>query len=162
MRRHLVDVPVEFVHLAPLRLTCRVRVAAAPAEVYRALAEGTAGRRGPRLQRGANGPRATGAWVVEPARRGGGPVVRGTVLAARPGEHYAYRADEVRVPGVRALVADWRLTPGPTGGTRVVRTLALDVAPVLRVLAPLARPWLGGTFRRSMRELDARLEKSRE
>ncbi|WP_340556266.1 SRPBCC family protein [Streptomyces sp. GSL17-111] len=155
MRRHLVDVPVEFVHLAPLRLTCRTRVAATPSEVYRALAEGTAGGR-PGLRPTANGPRASGASAVERARHGGGLVVSGTVLAARPGEHYAYRADEVRVPGVRALVADWRLTPGPTGGTRVVRTLALDVAPVLRALAPLARPWLGGMFRRSMRRLDTR------
>ncbi|MGD9482545.1 SRPBCC family protein [Streptomyces sp. TRM70308] len=155
MMRQLVDVPLEFVDLAPLRLRYGATLAAGPEAVYGALAEDVE-----------HWPR----WFAQvaaarPARRGtgrditlrGGPRFEETYLAGEPAVRFAYRVDRTTVPGLRALVEDWRLAPAPSGGTRLSWTVAADGEPALRLLLRLARPGLGHSFRRAAWALDRRL-----
>ncbi len=152
----LRPVGLDFADTAPLLLAFTARMAAAPENVYRALAEEV--EAWPRWFRA-----VTLARPVETGGRGGREVrVMGavrfleTVMAARPAERYAYRVDMMNVPGVRALLEDWRLAP-VGGGTVVQWRLAVDVPPPGRVAFRLARPGLGQAFRDAVRALDRRL-----
>ncbi|WP_171162837.1 SRPBCC family protein [Streptomyces sp. I05A-00742] len=141
---------------APLRLTFVSRTAAEPARVYRALAEDvTAWPRWYRVVTLARPLDGTGRRRRE-IRLMGGARFEETVMAADAPERYAYRVDATNVPGLRAVLEDWRLAPAGSG-TLVRWTLALDAPLPLRCLVLLGRPVMRRTFRDAVRALDRHL-----
>lgn len=81
-----------------------------------------------------------------------------TVLAAERSDVYAYRIDVTNVPGARAMLEEWRLTPAGTG-TRVRWTFAADGTAPFRFVLDRARPGLGRAFRSAVTSLDRRLRR---
>ncbi|GGZ35844.1 SRPBCC family protein [Streptomyces poonensis] len=154
MTRLLRPVGLDFTGTAPLRLAVTREMSASPDAVYRAMAEDVAGW----------SEWFPGVRYVRPIGDGAGREVRlkagvrcvESVVAAEPGALYAYRVDETNVPGMRALLEEWRLTPAGTG-TRVRFGWAADaLAPVLLVLR-LGRPGLARAVRDGLVALDRRL-----
>ncbi|WP_372406076.1 SRPBCC family protein [Streptomyces luteireticuli] len=138
---------------APLRMTFAARTAADPERVHRALAEDVAGWsrwfRAVTLAR----PVAGAGRSRREIRLVGGARFVETVMAVEAPCRYAYRVDVTNVPGPRALLEDWRLSPAGRG-TVVRWTVAVDApAPVRRALR-LARPVFSAGFRDAMRGLD--------
>ncbi|GAA0497944.1 SRPBCC family protein [Streptomyces stramineus] len=147
---------LDFLDSAPLRLDFTTLAAAAPEQVYRALADDVAGWT---RWFGA----VTLARPLETEGRGGREVrlVGGarfleTVVAAEAPRRYAYRGDVTNVPGLRALLEDWRLYPAGRG-TVVRWTFAADLPGPVRLAVGLGRPGMGHAFRAAVRSLDRRL-----
>lgn len=160
MARSLRPVGLDFTGSAPFRPSFTARTAAPPEDVYRALAEEVEGW--PQWFGAVTLARPAHGGAGREVRLRGGVWFREKVMAADPERRYAYRVDETNVPGVRALLEEWRLTPAAAGdGTEVRWTFAADgSAPFLLALAG-ARPGLGHSFRTAVRALDARLSERR-
>ncbi|MER7510479.1 SRPBCC family protein [Streptomyces lavendulae] len=109
MTRRLRPVGLGFAEDAPTRLVFTARASAAPDAVYRALAEEVTGW--PSWFRAVTLARPTRGGGGREVRLMGGVRFQETVMAADPGLRYAYRVDETNVPGVRALLEEWLLTP---------------------------------------------------
>lgn len=154
MPRRLRTVEMEFADSAPIRLVFAAEVSAPPDVVYRALAEDTAAW--PSWFTAVTRATPTGAGAGRDVRLRGGIRFRETIVAAEPGERYAYRVDESNAPGLRALLEEWRLTPDGAG-TRVRWTFAADGTGLFRGVLGLARAGMGRSFRDAMRRLDVRL-----
>ncbi|MEU2839102.1 SRPBCC family protein [Streptomyces sp. NPDC007076] len=154
MARRLRSVELDFVDAAPLRLVFAAEVSAAPGKVYRALADDVPGW--PCWFTAVTAARPTEGGAGREVRLKGGFVIGETILAAEPGERYAYRADRCNAPGMRALLEEWRLTPAGNG-TRVQWTFAADGSAAYRLVLRLARPGMGRAFRTAVRTLDRRL-----
>ncbi|MFJ9624342.1 SRPBCC family protein [Streptomyces sp. NPDC101181] len=154
MAHRLRTVGMEFVDSAPLRLVFAAEVSAPADVVYRALAEDVTGW--PAWFTAVTRAAPTDAGAGREVRLRGGVRFRETVLAAEPGERYAYRVDATNAPGLRALLEEWRLTPEGSG-TRVRWTFAADGSGPFRLALGLGRAGLGRSFRDAMRRLDARL-----
>ncbi|SEO52411.1 Polyketide cyclase / dehydrase and lipid transport [Actinacidiphila rubida] len=150
--RRLRPVGLEFLDAAPLRMAFSTAITASPGAVHRALAEDTE-----------NWPRWFGAVRrARPTADGrfialaGGLRFEETVLAVEAPERYAYRADTVNRPGVRAIAEEWRVAPAG-GGSLVQWTIAVEPAPAAAPFLRLSAPLLRAAFRRAMRRLDLRL-----
>ncbi|MCX5379872.1 SRPBCC family protein [Streptomyces sp. NBC_00091] len=154
MARRLRPVELDFIDEAPVRLAFTARAAASPAAVYRALAEEVTGW--PAWFRAVTLARPTRGGAGREIGLLGGVRFQETVVAADPGLRYAYRVDETNVPGVRALLEEWLLTPDGSG-TVVRWTFAADGPAPFRLALTAARPGLGQSFRTAVRTLDARL-----
>ncbi|MFG3531211.1 SRPBCC family protein [Streptomyces sp. NPDC047917] len=154
MPRRLRSVELDFVESAPLRLVFAAEVSAAPEDVYRALADDVPGW--PGWFTAVTSARPTEDGGGREVRLRGGFVIQETIMAAEPGERYAYRADRTNAPGMRALLEEWRLTPAGTG-TRIRWTFAADGSAPFRFALRLARSGVGRSFRDAVRELDRRL-----
>ncbi|MCX4524494.1 MULTISPECIES: SRPBCC family protein [unclassified Streptomyces] len=154
MARRLRPVGLDFIEVAPVRHVFTAEVAAAPETVYRALAEEVEGW--PRWFRAVTVARPTHGGAGREVKLVGGVRFRETIMAADPGQRYAYRVDETNAPGMRALLEEWRLTPSGTG-TRVRWTFATDGPKPFRLALAAARPGLGHSFRQAVRALDTRL-----
>ncbi|MER6996138.1 SRPBCC family protein [Streptomyces sp. NPDC000410] len=154
MARRLHPVELDFVDSAPLRLVFTADVGAAPATVYRALAEDVEGW--PSWFTAVTAARPTAGGAGREVRLVGGTRFQETIMAAEPGARYAYRVDETNAPGVRALLEDWRLTPAGAG-CRVRWTMAADGAAPFRFGLRLGRAAVGRSFRDAVRKLDLRL-----
>ncbi|WP_327365798.1 SRPBCC family protein [Streptomyces sp. NBC_01217] len=154
MSRRLRSMELDFAESAPLRLVFAAEVSAPPELVYRALADDVAGW--PRWFTAVTKARPTEGGAGREVRLKGGAVLRETVVAAEPGERYAYRVDESNAPGLRALLEEWRLTPAGTG-TRVRWTFAADGSALFRFALRLARSGMGRAFRDAVRNLDGQL-----
>ncbi|AXI76666.1 SRPBCC family protein [Peterkaempfera bronchialis] len=160
MARHLRPETPDFLTGAPVRLRFSAVLAASPEAVFRELAEIPEGW--PRWFR----PIASVEYVGDPpygrgsCRRvrlvGGGRFVE-SVLVAEEGRRFVYRVDETSVPGLLALMEEWRLSPSPYGGTRLQWTTALAARRPARQLWSAARPLLARAFRRAARRLDERI-----
>lgn len=158
MTRQLRPVELDFVETAPVRLVFAAALEAPPEAVYRALAEDVSGW--PEWFDAVSG--------VTPTRGGAGRDVtlrvgvsfEETVLASDPDTRYAYRVDRTNAPAVTAFAEEWRILPGPTGGSRVRWTFAVDGPPAARALVRLTKPGLRFSFRGAMRALDRRLARS--
>ncbi|GGX66887.1 SRPBCC family protein [Streptomyces hiroshimensis] len=152
----LRPVGLEFVADAPLRMVLASRTAAAPEEVFRALALDVPGWtrwfRAVTLAR----PVQTAGHEGREVHLLGGARFMETVMAAEPSHRYAYRVDVTNVPGVRALLEEWQLLPSGTG-TVVRWTIALDAPAPVRLLVALGRPGLRHAFRDAILTLDRRL-----
>ncbi len=154
MARRLRPVEPGFAESAPVRLVFAREISAAPDAVFHALAEDTAGwsewfgavTRARSVQDGA---------AREIHLRGGARFLE-AIVAREPAERYAYRVDETNVPGVRALVEEWRLTAAG-GGTRIQWTISADGSALFKAVMRLAAPGLGREFRRAAGALDKRL-----
>ncbi|MGW4032372.1 SRPBCC family protein [Streptomyces sp. NPDC004838] len=158
MARRLRLVELDFIPSAPIRLVFEAGLSASPHAVYQALAEDVPG---------------WASWfdaisMAIPTHGGTGRDVKlrigaffsETILATDPGERYAYRVDTTNVPGLRALLEEWRITPTAGGGSRLRWTFAADGSSVARALIRLSGPGLGVSFRSAVRNLDRRLAAS--
>ncbi|MFI5751666.1 SRPBCC family protein [Streptomyces sp. NPDC051644] len=154
MSRRLRSVELDFVESAPLRLVFAAEVSAPPEVVYRALADDVAGW--PSWFTSVTAARPTENGAGREVRLKGGTVLRETIIAAAPGERYAYRVDESNAPGLQALLEEWRLTPAGTG-TRVQWTFAAEGSAPFRFALRLGRSGVGRAFRDAVRNLDRRL-----
>ncbi|MFF3906659.1 SRPBCC family protein [Streptomyces sp. NPDC001848] len=154
MAHRLRPVGLGFARTAPVRFVFTGEMAAPPGVVFRALADDVPGW-------GDWFPAVTSMALVDEGggrkvRLAGGTRFRETIMAADPDELYAYRVDEATVPGVHALLEEWRLAPIGTG-TRVQWTWAADGNALVRSLMRLSRGALARVFRRAVAALDRRL-----
>ena len=156
MPRRLQPVELDFVETAPTRLVFTAEVSAPPEAVYRALAEDVTGW--PAWFGAVTMCRPTAGGAGREVRLKGGTRFQETILAAEPCVRYAYRVDVTNVPGMRALLEEWRLAPAGAGtGTRVRWTFAAAGPAPVGLALRLGRPGLGRAFRDAMRSLDRRL-----
>ncbi|MFC3571951.1 SRPBCC family protein [Streptomyces yaanensis] len=154
MARRLRPVGLDFTQTAPLRLVFAREITAPPDAVFRALSEDVPGWS--EWFSAVTSARPVDEGAGREVRLTGGTRFRETVVAAKPGEVYAYRVDETNAPGMHALLEEWRLTPAGTG-TRVQWTFAADGTAVFRLALKLARTGLGRAFRGAVTALDRRL-----
>ncbi|MER5437139.1 SRPBCC family protein [Streptomyces sp. NPDC002790] len=155
MARRLLPVELDFVDSAPLRLVFAREVSASPDAVYRALAEDVVGW--PEWFSAVTLARPLDGGARREVRLKGGTRFLETIVAAEPGEVYAYRVDETNVPGLRAMVEEWRIEGVPGGGSRVRWTFAVDAGGAVRVGMRLGRGGLGKAFRDAVGALDRRV-----
>ncbi|MET8472360.1 SRPBCC family protein [Streptomyces sp. NPDC006422] len=155
MARRLRPVQLDFVESAPLRLVFAREVSASPDAVYRALAEDVVGW--PQWFSAVTLARPMDGGARREVRLKGGTRFLETIVAAEPGEVYAYRVDETNAPGVRALLEEWRLEGIPGGGTRVRWTFAVDAPAGVRAGMKFGRAAMGRAFRGAVAALDRRL-----
>lgn len=158
MAHRLRPVGTDFTEDAPVRLVFTAEAAAAPAAVYQALAEDVTGW--PAWFRAVTLARPTHGGAGREVRLMGGVRFQETIMAADPGQRYAYRVDETNAPGMRALLEEWWLSPAGSG-TRIRWTFAADGTPAFRLGLAAARPGLGHSFRAAVRALDGRLAAAR-
>jgi hypothetical protein len=92
------------------------------------------------------GPPPHGVGTVRVMSLPGGIRARERVLAWDEDERFAYRVDEINVPGVRAFMEEWRLAPVSDGRTQLQWTLAFDCAPPAALLLRAARNRIGRIF----------------
>ncbi|MFE9552043.1 SRPBCC family protein [Streptomyces sp. NPDC006703] len=157
MARRLRSVELDFAGSAPVRLVFTARVSAGPVAVYRALAEDVSAM--PAWFSAVTAARplsGVDGGAGREVRLRGGVFFRETILAAAPGERYAYRVDETNTPGPGALLEEWRLVPSGSG-TLVRWTMASEGPVVFRRVMRAARPGIGQSFKGAMRKLDRRL-----
>lgn len=79
---------------------------------------------------------------------------REQIIAWDPDERFAYQVHEVNVPGVRALMEQWMLTPLTDTTTGIRWTLAVDVRPVTRLLLQASRRHIDKLFHDSAHRLE--------
>ncbi|GGX02269.1 polyketide cyclase [Streptomyces malachitofuscus] len=154
MAHRLRPVGHEFAGAAPVRLVFGREISAAPEAVFRALAEDVTGW--PQWFGSVTLARPLDGGAGREIRLRGGARFRETVLVAEAPQVYAYRVDVTNVPGVRAMVEEWRLAPAGAG-TRVRWTMAADGTTPFRLALRAARPGLGRAFRSAVTSLDGRL-----
>ncbi|MFF5157987.1 SRPBCC family protein [Streptomyces sp. NPDC000348] len=154
MAHRLRPVGHDFAGTAPVRLAFDREISAAPERVFRALAEDVTGW--PEWFGSVTLARPLDGGARREIRLRGGGRFHETVLARRAPEVYAYRVDTTNVPGVRAMVEEWRLAPAGTG-TRVRWTVAADGTAAFRLVLGAARPGLVRAFRDAVTSLDRRL-----
>ncbi|MEU9941991.1 SRPBCC family protein [Streptomyces lavendulae] len=144
MTRRLRPVGLGFAEDAPTRLVFTARASAAPDAVYRALAEEVTGW--PSWFRAVTLARPTRGGGGREVRLMGGVRFQETVMAADPGLRYAYRVDETNVPGVRALLEEWLLTPADhSPGTAPGTTTTTGTPPAPGTATTTGTPAAPGT-----------------
>ncbi|MFD7503425.1 SRPBCC family protein [Streptomyces sp. NPDC059850] len=153
MAYRLRSVGLDYTETAPVQLAFTAEASAPPEAVFGALADVEGW---PRWFRQVTDARATADGTGREIRLLGGTRFRETVVAADPCERYAYRIDETNVPGLRALLEEWRLVPWRSG-TVVRYTFALDGTAPVRASARIFRPGLRRAFHDAVRCLDRRL-----
>ncbi|WP_377272526.1 SRPBCC family protein [Peterkaempfera sp. SMS 1(5)a] len=160
MARHLRPETPEFLDRARLRLSFSAVLAGSPEAVFRELAEVPAGwplwfRQLSSVEYLGEPPHGEGS--CRRVELSGGVRMVETVLVQEPPRRFVYRVDEAGLPGLLAMMEEWRLSPSPYGGTRVQWTTAVDARQPLRGLWGAARPLLGRAFQQAARRLDARI-----
>ncbi|MEU8567188.1 SRPBCC family protein [Streptomyces pathocidini] len=153
MAHTLRPVPLDFLHTAPVRLVFTAEAAAPPEAVFGVLSDVPSW---PEWYGAVSRARPVGGGAGREIRLKGGTRFWETIVAADPGERYAYRFDRTNVPGLRALLEEWRLTPSGAG-TCITYTFAADGTPLLRTALRLARPGMSRAFHDAVRALDRRL-----
>ncbi|WP_425837739.1 SRPBCC family protein [Streptomyces fractus] len=155
MARRLLPVEHDFVDSAPLRLVFAREVSAPADAVYRALAEDVVGW--PTWFSAVTLARPLDGGARREVRLKGGTRFVETIVAAKPGEVYAYRVDETNVPGLRAMVEEWRIEAVPAGGSRVQWTFAVDAPAGVRAGMKFGRAGMARAFRGAVEALDRKL-----
>jgi hypothetical protein len=153
MAHRLRPVGLDFAGIAPVRHVSALVISAPVEAVYRALED-------------VPGwvdwfPQVTAARPVDGGAGrditlSGGVRFRETVIVAQEPEVYAYRVDVTNVPGVRAIVEEWRLAPAGDG-TRVRWTFATDGTAAYRLAMKPIRAAQARAFRDAVLALDRRL-----
>jgi carbon monoxide dehydrogenase subunit G len=156
MAHRLRPVGLDFVGFAPVRHISALEISAPVKAVYRALED-------------VPGwvdwfPQVTAARPIDEGagrdiRLMGGVRFRESIIAAKEPEVYAYRVDVTNVPGVRAIVEEWRLAPAGDG-TRVQWTFATDGTAAYRLAMKPLRGAQARAFRDAVSALDRRLAAS--
>ncbi|MFF7309152.1 SRPBCC family protein [Streptomyces sp. NPDC008137] len=153
MAHRLRPVGLEFAGTAPVRHVSALVIPASVEAVYRALED-------------VPGwvdwfPQVTAAREIDGGAGrditlSGGVRFRESVIAAKEPEVYAYRVDVTNVPGVRAIVEEWRLAPAGDG-TRVRWTFATDGTAAYRLVMRPIRIAQARAFRDAVSALARRL-----
>ncbi|WP_435281460.1 SRPBCC family protein [Streptomyces koelreuteriae] len=153
MAHRLRPVGLDFAGIAPVRHVSELVISAPVEAVYRSLAD-------------VPGwvdwfPQVTVARAVDGGAGrditlSGGVRFRESVIAAEESEVYAYRVDVTNVPGVRAIVEEWRLAPAGDG-TRVRWTFATDGTAAYRLAMKPIRIGQARAFRDAVSALERRL-----
>ncbi|MFD9904305.1 SRPBCC family protein [Streptomyces sp. NPDC059063] len=156
MRRRLRPVGLDFLTAAPLRHVFAREVAAPPEDVYRALAVDV--EQWPAWFPSVTRARPTRGGEGREIRLQGGIRFEETILAAEAPERYVYRVDASNVPGLRALVEEWHLTPTATG-TRVRWTFAVRAMGVPYLVVKFGRKGFDRSFQDAVAHLERRLTK---
>ncbi|MFF2652583.1 SRPBCC family protein [Streptomyces sp. NPDC058045] len=154
MAHRLSPVGLDFTESAPLRLVFAQRMSAAPEAVFHTLAEEVEDV--PLWFTPVRSVRSLAGGTGRAVRLRGGARFDELVIAATAPEVYAYRTVATNVPGLRALLEEWRLTPSE-GGTHLRWTVAADGGPAVRLALRLGRAGLGRAFRDAVTRLDERL-----
>ncbi|EST36619.1 SRPBCC family protein [Streptomyces roseochromogenus] len=79
---------------------------------------------------------------------------REQVTAWDPDERFAYQVHEVNMPGVRALMEQWTLTPLTGTRTGVRWTLAVDAGPFVHLLLRASRRHIDRLFQDATHRLE--------
>ncbi|WP_042397700.1 SRPBCC family protein [Streptacidiphilus carbonis] len=159
MAKRLRPVTEEFLAEAPVRLVTAATLRAKPEAVFAELTDDASTL--PLWFREVRSAAYTGPppYGVGAGRavslRGGTHFVESVIVWERPGR-FAYRVEETGLPGVRAWIEEWLLTPAADGGTELRFTIALDAAAPVRGAVALARPGVRRAVRRAAGRLDAR------
>ncbi|MET9359371.1 SRPBCC family protein [Streptomyces sp. NPDC006632] len=151
MARRLRSVELDFAESAPVRLVFTARLSAGPDAVYRALADQVTDM--PAWFSSVVAARPLDGGAGREIRLRGGVFFRETIMARDAGARYAYRIDETNVPGVAAMLEDWRLAPVGEG-TAVRWTMASGGPALFRLTMRAAGPGVGQSFKGAMRALD--------
>lgn len=146
----LRPVGLDFLDTAPVRMAFSAVLLAPPPTVYHALADET--RNWPTWFAAVKDARPHGDHG-RLVTLSGGLRFEETVLAAEPPLRYAYRADSVNRPGLRALAEEWRIAP--VADTSMVQwTVAAEASPAVTLFLRGFRPALRAAFRHAVHGLD--------
>ena len=85
----------------------------------------------------------------------GGIRARERILAWDDDERFAYRVEEVNLPGIRAFVEEWTLAPVAQDRTELQWLLAVDCTPPVALLLRAARRPLDHVFQEGTRRMAA-------
>jgi hypothetical protein len=85
----------------------------------------------------------------------GGVVAHEQVLAWDENRRFAYRVEQLNVPGVRALMEEWTVSPVTPGRSTVQWVLAADCARPARMLLRTGRPLIDHVFEAATRKMAA-------
>lgn len=143
-----------FCNVAPVRHVNEAELAAAPAEVFAAIADPSGWKRwfpGVREASYASPP-PFGAGTIRRAHVGATHWVE-EMIAWEPPVLWAYTVTHATVPFAWAQVESFELEPAGAG-TRVRWTIALEPRLLARLGAPFAPRTIRGLFHRAMRNLD--------
>jgi hypothetical protein len=80
-----------------------------------------------------------------------------TIVAFDEPWRWAFRVDETSAPLAEALVEEWTFSERGEHTTRVRWTFAADPRPLMRLAAPVMRPYMQRLFNRAMRNLERRI-----
>ncbi|MCX5383907.1 SRPBCC family protein [Streptomyces sp. NBC_00083] len=151
MARRLSSVELDFAESAKVRLVFTARLSARPDAVFRALADEVAAT--PVWFSPVVAARHLDGGAGREVRLRGGVFFRETIMAREAGARYAYRIDETNVPGVTAMLEDWRLVASGSG-TAVRWTMASEGPALFRLAMRGAGPGVGRSFKNAMRNLN--------
>jgi Polyketide cyclase / dehydrase and lipid transport len=157
MARALRHEDLHFLTRAPLRQVRRRRVALRADRVFEVLAERPQGwpawfslARACRYE----GAPPYGVGTIRVLSLRGGIRARERLLAWDDDQRLAYRVEDVNVPGLRAFMEDWTVTPVAEDRSDVRWTLAVDCAQPVGLLLRVRRP-LDHAFREATRNMAA-------
>lgn len=150
------QIGLEFFAAAPVKKALQLNFAHPPEVVFAAIAEDPAG-----WGRWFPGFSDTGHYVT-PAPHGVGSVremtmrsntLTETVLAWEESSRWAFYISGGRLPGVRSLAEDYHFEAQP-GGSRLTWTIAMEPAPLARLVAPLLMILGSSSLRKAGANLD--------
>jgi hypothetical protein len=162
MPRPLQPVGPDFFDVAPYRTERRATIAAAPADVFAALADDPAGWGAwfpgfTRSGRYLTGP-PYGVGTERAMRLGGVDLIE-TVIVREEATRWAFRVSRGSMPLVRAMAEDYRLAEA-TGGTSLTWTLALDVSGPTLPTAAVVGTVAGALVQVAARRLERHLQQA--
>ncbi|WP_030147107.1 MULTISPECIES: SRPBCC family protein [unclassified Streptomyces] len=156
MAHRLRPVGLDFAEAAPIRHVSALDISAPVEAVFRALKDVPGWVDWfPQVAEA----RPVGDGAERYIRLMGGVRFRESIIAVKEPEVYAYRVDLTNVPGVRAIVEEWRLAPVGRG-TRVRWTFATDGTAPYRLFMKPVRAAQARAFRDAVTALDRRLTAS--
>ena len=85
----------------------------------------------------------------------GGILAREIVLVREPDRRFAYRIDEISLPGVRAFMEEWALEPTNDGRTQVRWVLAADMSKPMELLFQANQASIQRVFSRGMKRMES-------
>lgn len=159
MANLLRPVTAGFLEDAPTRLVFDCALRSEPAAVFRELTEDASTL--PLWFRPVRSAAYTGPPPYGPGAgravtlRGGIHFVESVLVWEEP-SRFVYRIEQTNAPGVHAWLEEWLLTPGPSGGTLLRFTMAVDAVAAVDVALRLARPGVARSVRIAAGKLDAR------
>jgi hypothetical protein len=158
MARGLRHEDLLFLTRAPLQQVRRGRVPLSADRVFEVLAERPEGwpawfplARACRYE----GAPPYGVGTIRVLSLRGGVRARERLLAWEEDQRFAYRVEDVNVPGVRAFVEEWTVAPVADDRSDVCWTIAADCAQPVGLLLRAARRPLDHAFRAATRNMAA-------
>jgi hypothetical protein len=85
----------------------------------------------------------------------GGITAREIVLVWESNRRFAYRIDEINLPGVAAFLEDWTVEPTNDGRTQVRWVLAADMSKPMEVIFQANRATIQRVVSRAMKRMES-------